>query len=123
VHGRNDVANRELTLDKFLFSGAGSDAPQARWVTGGQRAPACRRFLLCKRSVGMKRQEVEVGWSGCIERGWQGSRLEGEWLAQAYEQIEPVRNGARRDHVGVGPRSRRRQGWMVQGGASDARRD
>ena len=34
-----------------------------------------------------------------VERGWEGSRLEGEWLAQVYEQIEPVVQPARQQSI------------------------
>ena len=35
------------------------------------------------------KSKIASGRAG-VERGWEGSRLEGDWLAQAYEQIEPV---------------------------------
>lgn len=42
----------------------------------------------------------------CVERVWEGSRLEGEWLAQAYEQIEPVDKGRQQQR-------RRMSAWFV----------
>ena len=35
------------------------------------------------------KSKVASGRAG-VERVWEGSRLEDEWLAQAYERIEPV---------------------------------